>query len=241
MDESTANRLLELQRVDALIDSLGLRLERSSTLEELRCLEKSVKKLEQDFAEHMREVSELQRYESKLDTEIGVIEQKAEEIKAQLFGGEIRSSRELTALQRELKNLEEKKASLEGKLLETLLQLDEFRSTTPELEKDLQLAREKLHGLRDAWEKESSKIQEEIASLQRQRELMALSIPITVIESYERLSAHMGGVAVARVDGIKCTGCNVDLSKAALEELAKAEEELPRCENCGRIIVTVSP
>lgn len=240
VDRTTANLLLKLQRVDASIDSLLLQLEKAPMLERLRELEKIVKKLEIELSDREREISELNNSQSKLEQEMAALERKAEELEAQLFGGEVRSSRELMTLQHELETLKASKSSVEATLLDVMVRLEEVGAASLELEDNLRITGEQLASLRETWEKESSEIQQQITRLRREREPIANAIPPTLVEAYERLKAHMGGVAVARLEGAKCSGCNVDLSKAALEEIIRGEEDIPRCENCGRIILEAS-
>ena len=59
------------------------------------------------------------------------------------------------------------------------------------------------------------------------------------LERYERLRARLGGVAVARLDGSRCSGCHLDLStqRARRRSSASAPGEFADCPQCGRLLV----
>jgi predicted nucleic acid-binding Zn-ribbon protein len=45
-------------------------------------------------------------------------------------------------------------------------------------------------------------------------------------------------VAVARLDGPRCTGCNLDLSTAEVDDVRSVGAgEFADCPNCGRLLV----
>ena len=48
---------------------------------------------------------------------------------------------------------------------------------------------------------------------------VAAGIDAVHVERYERLRARFGGVAVARLDGKRCGGCHLDLSRGELDEV----------------------
>ena len=59
-----------------------------------------------------------------------------------------------------------------------------------------------------------------------------------VLADYERRRAHHGGVAVAQLDGRRCSGCHLDLSTSELEQVrATPPGELADCPQCGRMLV----
>ena len=52
------------------------------------------------------------------------------------------------------------------------------------------------------------------------------------------LRARFGGVAVARLDGARCTGCHLDLSTAELDAArATPAGQFAACPHCGRLLV----
>src|SRR5262249_59827474 len=66
----------------------------------------------------------------------------------------------------------------------------------------------------------------------------AAPIPPALLDRYERLRSKLGGVAIATLDGTRCTGCNLMLPTLELERVrAAAPGVVVECEQCGRILV----
>ena len=45
-----------------------------------------------------------------------------------------------------------------------------------------------------------------------------------MLADYERLRDHFGGVAVARLEGRRCSGCHLDLSTSEFEQLVATRD-----------------
>ncbi|MDR3202861.1 MAG: C4-type zinc ribbon domain-containing protein, partial [Bifidobacteriaceae bacterium] len=55
-----------------------------------------------------------------------------------------------------------------------------------------------------------------------------------------RLRASRGGVGAAALRGATCGGCRLELNPHDLQAIrVAAEDEVVRCEECGRILVRV--
>ena len=75
------------------------------------------------------------------------------------------------------------------------------------------------------------------ATVVRRAELAA-GLPADLVKEYESRRPAFKGVAVARLQGTRCTGCNLDVSRLEIEGLrAVPAGELPECPSCARIIV----
>ena len=78
----------------------------------------------------------------------------------------------------------------------------------------------------------------ELAGIGAAREAVVARLDAAHLERYERLRARLGGVAVARLDGSRCSGCHLDLSTAELSRSERrAPVELADCPQCGRMLV----
>ena len=81
-------------------------------------------------------------------------------------------------------------------------------------------------------------IDDELATIQADRAALAGRLDGGTLERYERLRQRMGGVAVAKLDGKRCSGCHLDLSASELDQVkATAAGELTECPECGRLLV----
>nr|WP_237538534.1 C4-type zinc ribbon domain-containing protein [Streptomyces sp. SID486] len=90
-------------------------------------------------------------------------------------------------------------------------------------------------GRRDAAFEE---IDGEAASVTKERELVAASVPADLLKLYDKLRGHQGGIGAAKLYARSCQGCRQELAITELSEIrAAAPDTVVRCENCGRILV----
>jgi predicted nucleic acid-binding Zn-ribbon protein len=91
---------------------------------------------------------------------------------------------------------------------------------------------------REALARAETAIDGEIADAVAIRAAAVQPIPAPLLDRYERLRTKLGGVAVATLDGARCTGCNLTLPTLELERVrGAAPDAIVECEQCGRILV----
>jgi hypothetical protein len=73
------------------------------------------------------------------------------------------------------------------------------------------------------------------------RDKLAADVPPDLLALYERLRANHNGVGAAELSHGRCGGCRLELNQADLRSIAAAaEDDVVRCEECGRILVRTS-
>jgi uncharacterized protein len=233
-------RLLDLQRVDTAIDRLE---QRKADLPEQRALDEIAAQLEEIRSAHATlkaQMDEIARDQGRLEGDVQMIDDKIKHESERLYGGDITSPKELASIQAELDALRRRKNHLEDQDLEVMerregveKELGELDARVAELEGQSQQA----EAARDAAAVE---IETELAANGEQRAAILPQIPEELLETYEDLRPKRGGVAAAALEGNVCRGCGVSLSPMALDVIKRAgADELPRCENCRRILVRV--
>jgi predicted nucleic acid-binding Zn-ribbon protein len=138
----------------------------------------------------------------------------------------------------EIDGFKARQSVLEDELLEIMEALEPVDerlvtggTTQNELEERLTVARASL-GVAETT------VDRELAEVTAARPAALAPIPKAWLDRYEKLRAHLGGVAVATLDGPRCTGCNLMLPTRELEHVrAAAPEVIIECEQCGRILV----
>ena len=82
-------------------------------------------------------------------------------------------------------------------------------------------------------------IDREIDALRTRRSELAGSIDGVLVSRYEQLRKDFKGVAVACLEGSRCSGCHLDLSRVEVEALwATPADTLPECPQCARVLVS---
>lgn len=78
----------------------------------------------------------------------------------------------------------------------------------------------------------------EAASVTKEREVVAGSVPADLLKLYDKLRAQQGGVGAARLYQRRCEGCRLELNITEINDVkAASPDTVLRCENCRRILV----
>lgn len=230
-------RLLDLQRVDSALDRLR---QRQADLPEQRTVDDLTGKLEEVRGAHTSKKADLDAIahdQSRLEAEVQMIADKISHESNRLYGGDIANPKELANIQAELDGLRRRKNHLEDQDLEIMERREAAEKELAVLSEtlgDLERQVSEATGARDAASVEISK---DLSANSTEREQILPEIPEELRDLYDDLRAKKNGVAAAALDGKVCRGCGVSLSPMALDAIRRSED-VARCENCRRILVT---
>ncbi len=229
---SVAPRLMELQALDLEIEAKENRLaEIEAALGESAALLEARSRLHTARAQlHDQEAQQLD-----LEMQVGSLSEKIKDNEKKLYGGSVKSTRELSALEIDTKSLRNRRSDLEDRELELMEALDTSRAMAKELEAA-------YNQTEQAWQQEQARLREEQALLQEQvaglrsaREKMAATITPSVLSTYDRLRRTRRGRAVALVERSTCQGCRIALPTQEVQK-ARLSPSLVFCSSCGRIL-----
>jgi predicted nucleic acid-binding Zn-ribbon protein len=159
-------------------------------------------------------------------------------LEKRLFGGQVVASRELQAMNEEVKHLARHISELEDREIEVMEVLEP-------LDRELQAGDVTRAGL----EAEAERLRSAIASaeaaidaeLRQESEARAAAASVVrddLLARYEQLRSKLGGTGAARLVGGSCGGCHLALSSMELDRVRKAPPDaVIACEQCGRILV----
>lgn len=230
--------LLAVQERDLAIDRLAYRrrtLPERNEIAELMS-EMVVAQMTEGIARVGRD--ELAVRQSRLEAEAEALSARIAEIERRLYGGTVSASRELSAMASEVDSLRCQLGRVEDSLLEVLEEAEPAEA-----------ALEELAGARAAIEAEEARLADVMgeaemvieaeASLQRaDRDELAGSLPPALLDRYEQIRRHLGGVGAARPSNGSCGGCHLALPAAERERMHHlGPDEVATCEQCGRILV----
>lgn len=237
LTRESVRTLLELQGVDSQMDALHAR--RSELPEQLE-LDRLTAELE--MARKTNAARELgfggvSREATKVETEVANLEQKIAHESARLYGGDVTSPKELTALQAELDSLRRRKSHVEDQLLDLMEGREQADKDLTESKALVATLEEQVAMALMARDDSSTHIESDLASLETQRKEIATRVPEEAFEIYEDIRPKREGVAVAELLGNTCRGCMVSLSPFAIDVIRRSDDPLVRCENCRRILI----
>lgn len=235
---SDLDALLELQERDTRIDQLRHRLVTLPERDALAAQDAALSALGAEQATVQARRDELSRSLKRLEDEVAGVEAKAGEVNATLYGGTVTAPKELEALQHELDGLKRRQRELEDRELELMEEaepVDAELSSLAERIAEGTAERERRAGaLVDAEAAVHAELDEAVTA----RADAAEPVPAALLATYDALRPQLGGIAVARLVGNTCSGCNLALSAVQADRARRAPaDEVVRCEECGRILV----
>lgn len=228
--------LLELQKVDSMIDRLTSRLHNLPEQAELDSLEERQRALEARVGEREAALDEVAGRQRKLDTEIDNIGRKIAGEEARLNSGDVANPRELSSIGAEIESLKRRRTRFEDEDLEVMEEREN-------LEKELDGLRAELEGLqaevaaaivrRDAA---GGEVSQELEEARERKQGWLPRIEPGLLSYYDDLRRSRGGVGAAALQDGMCLGCHMQLPAQEVARV-RAAEGLIRCDECGRILV----
>ena len=184
--------------------------------------------------------AKLTEYETELkDSELRLksIDDKRGSVEKRLYGGTVSNTRELQALEKEVKLLKEQQGELDGRTLELY---DLVESAREEARLGRKAAHELEQKLGEALTQESAeraRLEGELAELASQRDSAASALTDkSLISRYDAVRGRTRGTGIAKVVYGKCEGCRVAITEFMRRKLEEAQG-FESCENCGRILM----
>jgi predicted nucleic acid-binding Zn-ribbon protein len=230
--------LLELQNIDMRLSDVRARL--ASFPKKFAALDAQVasarSELERSKTAHVGALKDRKKYE--LD-----VEQWKERVrKYKDQSSQVKTNEAFKALQHEVQMAEEEIAKAEDRLLEQMVNGEEYDRQIKASEKLLKEAEERVRGERAALETEKAAIEKEFEQLNAGRARVVVEIPEDMLDHYERIAKKHHGVSLAEVRGETCGACGVRIRPHVFQEMRRATgEEIFHCETCTRILYYVEP
>lgn len=229
---SAALGLYRLGQVDRQIDRIQSRLDAiRKILDNDSEMRSAREQSENATGEHLRAQHSLKNAEA----EVVGLKLKIEQAEASLYGGSIKSPKELQDLQKDIASLKKHQTTLEERELESMFLVEETGSTRDKAKNNLDLVLARLGNEHKKLIGEQADLVRQLESLGQEREAALAPIENSMLAIYEDLRNQKRGVAVTEVDDGACASCGTTIN-AALQQNARSQKNLAHCPSCGRIL-----
>ena len=228
--------LLELQRIDTTADQLAHR--RAQLPERVAAAEAAA-----SLQANRRRRAEAVARDEELELAIGVLERDGDSLLTQRTRLEAQlrrviAPREAEALMHELATIAQRRDELDDQELAFLDEQSELAGEVARLDDALPELEAAAAAAAATLAAAESSIAQELAALATERTGLVGGLDTAVVERYEFLRSRLGGVAVAKLDGSRCSGCHLDLSRSELDAVRHVGAgEFADCPQCGRLLV----
>ncbi|QFG68841.1 zinc ribbon domain-containing protein [Ornithinimicrobium pratense] len=231
-------RLLELVDLDTTLAQLAHRLRSLPELIDITRMEQGETALEEDVVRAQTELSDVRREVERAEGAVQQVRDRAARNRQRLDVG-TGSAKDLQGLQHELESLARRQSVLEDEELEAMERAEQAEAAEAKALVARQAHRERLEELRADRDRKTAEIEAEREQVAGGRAAITADLSEELLALYERLRAHSGSGA-APLQQRRCGGCRLEINAVDLGRIKAApEDEVLRCEECGRILVRV--
>ncbi|WP_218137302.1 zinc ribbon domain-containing protein [Streptomyces indicus] len=234
-------RLLDVQALDVRLSQLAHKRKSLPEHAEIESLTKDHTQLRDLLVAAQTEEGDCAREQTKAEQDVDQVRQRAVRDQQRLDSGAVTSPKDLENLQREIASLAKRQGDLEDVVLEVMERRESAQERVSELTERVGSVQGKIDDATARRDAAFEEIDGEIASVIKEREVVAGSVPADLLKLYDKLREKEGGVGAARLYQRRCEGCRLELNITELNEVrAAAPDAIVRCENCRRILVRTS-
>ena len=223
--------LAELQKIDIQIYGLKKELEAHPALQ---------KKADEDFE---RKKSSLKAAEIELkgaqvrqkekENDLLSKEEKIKKLQSQLY--QLKSNKEYSAMELEIKGLKADNSLLEEEILKMFDAVEAAKSAVTTEKQRLSAEEAKFKEASDVLKKDADRIRAAVAEFEDKRKSYLPNIDPKLLAQYEKLLKSREGLALVPVKNNSCGGCHLGLPPQVINEI-QMHDKLIICESCARIL-----
>ncbi|MFK5634941.1 MULTISPECIES: zinc ribbon domain-containing protein [unclassified Ornithinimicrobium] len=229
-------RLLDLLALDTRLTQLDHQARSLPELTDIARLEKQADDLDAEVVRTETALSDLQREVARADAAVQQVRDRAARDQTRLDAG-TGTSKSLQGLQHELASLARRQAVLEDEELEVMERVEAAQAEAQGAARVRDGHGAQLAQLRTARDEKLAVVRAERETVASGRDAVVADLSDELVALYERIRAQRGTGAAALVQR-RCGGCRLEMNAVERGRVAAAaEDEVLRCEECGRILV----
>lgn len=145
-----------------------------------------------------------------------------------------RSEREANAVQRELEELRKLQRDREHEVEKLQGLADQARAELAKLASERDALTAELGGSEGATVSRLDEVEREVAERTAQRKELGSGLPPPLLRKYDMIRARRGN-SLARLQGGRCSACNIVLSPALVQQMQK-QPAFEICPSCNRLL-----
>ncbi|MCX4848303.1 zinc ribbon domain-containing protein [Streptomyces sp. NBC_00893] len=234
-------RLLDVQALDVRLSQLAHRRKSLPEHAEIESLTSDLSQLRDLLVASQTEESDTAREQTKAEQDVDQVRQRAARDQQRLDSGAVTSPKDLESLQREITSLAKRQGDLEDIVLEVMERRESAQERVTELSDRVSAVQAKADDATARRDAATKELDEQAATVTKEREVVAGSVPADLLKLYDKLRAQQGGVGAARLYQRRCEGCRLELNITEVNDVkAASPDTVLRCENCHRILVRTS-
>lgn len=154
---------------------------------------------------------------------------------------QVKTNEAYKALQHEVELAEGEIAKAEDRLLEQMVNAEDYDRRVKVSERRLKQIDEDVSGERAALDAEKASAEKDLAALNAQRAAVVSDIPENLLDHYARIAKKHGGIALAELRDERCSACGMRVRPHVFQEMQRgADDKMFHCETCTRILYYIA-
>ncbi len=176
----------------------------------------------------------------KLELDVEQWKDRAKKYRAQ--SSSVKTNEAYKALQHEIANADAEAGQAEDRVLEQMMAVEEAERRVKRLEADLKEAEQAIAAEKKQIEEQFAEKKKNWEAATAERRGIAKKVTENMLELYERIAKKHPGSALAQVREGQCRACGLRALPHTIQLLeSDSDEEVFRCESCGRILYSLEP
>jgi len=231
-------QMLELQRLDQT--TAALRTELEGMPKRLREADVKLNGERAALASAKEALTHSLTQRKKLELDVEQWKGRAKKYREQ--SSSVKTNEAYKALQHEISTAENEASQAEDRVLEQMMAVEEAERRVKRLEAELKESERAIAAEKQRIEAQFAEKKKNWEAATAERRSTAKKIPEDLLELYERIAKKHPASALAQVRDGQCRACGLRALPHIVQLLeSDTNEELFRCESCGRILYSLEP
>ena len=230
--------LMDLQRLEQIITALRSDLE--ALPRRLREADTKLNSARSAVAASKEAHTQALTQRKKFELDAEQWKERAKKYRAQ--SGSVKTNEAYKALQHEVATAEGEASKAEDLVLEQMMGVEEVERRMKRVEADLREAEQAVAEENKQIQAQYGEEKKKLEAAMAERAQVAAKVPEDLMELYTRIAKKHPGSAMGEVRDDQCKGCGMRVLPHVVQVLkTETNEEVFRCETCGRILYTLEP
>jgi predicted nucleic acid-binding Zn-ribbon protein len=223
--------LIDLQGIDTVI------IQKTDIVEAIPgkvfSVEQPLKDAQSAYDKFKQKLDALAKKKKEKEQLLDDVNERIKKLKARI--SEIKTNKEYQAHLKEIEAAEREQRAVEDEILSVMEALDTAQKDVKGLEAKIRTEEGKINAFRKKLQEDAAGIQKEIDDLRLRKEETVKALDRELHVLYMQLFETKRGLAVVETKGEVCQGCNMNIPPQLFVEIKK-NEKIIQCPQCNRIL-----
>jgi len=224
--------LEQIQKID--LEVSAIEQEQKEYEERIETITASITGMEEEIEALSSETETLENLRRDVEERIRQSSEKVTRDERRL--GEIKTPREMKALNKEINSANKAKKLGEEELERLAARAGELGDRLDQKRTGIEGKNEEVAGLLAEFEQKKASWNQAVAGKLRSRDEIKATIEPGVLRKYELIRSRRGGMAMVPVENETCQGCYIHIPPQVYIQLKKGVDEIITCPHCHRIL-----